>query len=30
MTNKWVIIGSIGNIVLCILNVINLCRHWYD
>lgn len=26
--NKWVIVGAIGNIILCILNVINLLRHW--
>ena len=26
--HKWVVIGAVGNIILCILNVINLFRHW--
>ena len=26
--NKWVIIGALGNLLLCILNIINLVRHW--
>lgn len=25
---NWIVVGAIGNIVLCILNLINLWRHW--
>ena len=28
MEHKWVIIGALGNLLLCILNIINLVRHW--
>ena len=24
----WVIVGAVGNLILCVLNVINLWRHW--
>lgn len=26
--NKWVIIGALGNLLLCVLNIVNLVRHW--
>lgn len=25
---NWIVVGAIGNIILCILNLINLWRHW--
>lgn len=25
---NWIVVGAVGNIVLCILNLINLWRHW--
>ncbi len=26
--NKWVVIGALGNLLLCVLNIVNLVRHW--
>lgn len=25
---NWIVIGAVGNIILCILNLMNLWRHW--